>query len=588
MSSTARILITLAVPVGFSASSAPHQPADDRVPPVRLDVIVSNPRGHLIFGLSASDFELLENGSPKKIRTVEVRTVPRRGREDASPIENAADEQRAAGQPGTRVFAFFLDEFHVSPGASAERARDVIAQFVDEMVGPQDLAAVITPLDSVTAIRFTRDRALVHGAITGFSGRKEDDMAVRTARDQAVRAGLRDLMIRLGELKADRAVVVLVSEGFPREDPAAPTQDLQRVGQASSRFHVPMYTFNPATSEEDVSPPADREGAITTLKWLSAQTGGRAIDVETVISGFARVAHDTEAYYALTYEPALTDGRFHAIDVRTPRRHAEVRTQPGYWAMRDGEWRALVGRPSVIRPPARRPLRRSTLIEPWIGLRRDPAGRARMLITWEPREPGLRSPQVVDVKARTATGAALFDGPLARVGARSGSLNDSARFDVPSGRVELDMTVLNPDGTVLDADARDFDVPDLGSSPKPGPVLLSPEIVRARTLRDFQDASANPDTTPSSLRRFALGDRLLIRAPAFDPSGTAVQVTAYLLNGRGQPMRGIDETERARREGVTEFRLPLFGLAPGDYQIELLGMNANGAVKERLAFRVGG
>jgi hypothetical protein len=395
-------------------------------------------------------------------------------------------------------------------------------------------------------------------------------------------------MMRLGELNADRAVVVLVSEGFPRDDAAALTQDLQRVVQASSRFHLAMYTFNPAASGEDVSPSAERERASTTLQWLAAQTAGRAITVENLIAGFARVAHDTEAYYALTYEPAATDGRFHAIDVRTRRRDAQVRTQPGFWAMPGSEWRALAASPSVIGPVARRSLRRSTLIEPWVGLRRDSAGRARMLITWEPREPGSRSPQVVAVKARGATGTALFDGPLARVGAGSGSLADSARFDVPAGRVELDMTIQNADGKVLDTEVRDFEVPDLKASQKPGPVLLSPEIVRARTLRDFQTASANPDATPSSLHRFTLGDRLLIRAPAFDPSGAAVQVNAFILNSRGQPMRSIDETARVPREGVTEFALPLVGLAPGDYQIELVGMNGNGAVKERLAFRVAG
>jgi VWFA-related protein len=587
------LLLALAVPVGFSASRAPIQPAaDDHAAPVRLDVIVSNRQGHLVFGLRPSDFELLEDGSPRPISTLEVRTIPLVSRADTSPIESASDEQRAAGQPGTRVFAFFLDEFHVSPGASAERARDVVAHFIDEKVGPQDLAAVIRPQDSVTAVGFTRDRALLHGVIGAFSGRKgsgrKGDTAATAARDQAVRAGLRDLMMRLGELKPDRGVVVLVSEGFSREDPTAPTQDLQRVVQASSRFHLAMYTFNPATADEDVSPPAERERAVPTLQWLAEQTGGLAIDTETLISGFARVAHDTAAYYALTYEPALTDGRFHAIEIRTTRRDVQVRTQPGYWAMRGSEWRALFALRAAIRPMARRSLRRSTLIKPWIGLRRDPAGRARMLITWEPREPDSRSAQVVVVKARTATGEALFEGPLARVGDRSGSVRNSVRFDVPPGRVEMDMTILDADGHVLDAEVRDFDVPDLGPSQKPGPVLLSPEIVRTRTLRDFETAIANPDAAPSSLRAFGHGDRLLIRACAFDPAGTAVQVTANVLNGRGQFMRGIDSTRRVPREGVTEFALPILGLAPGEYQIELLGTNRNGSIKERLVFRVVG
>ena len=182
-----------------------------------------------------------------------------------TPIETEQDEERAARQKGTRVFAFFLDEFHVSPGASTDRVRDALARFVDEKLRPQDLAIVMRPLDSVTAIRFTRDRARLHGAIAGFTGRKGDyaprtpfeeqyigraPATVSTARRQIVNAGLRELTMRMGELNADRGVVVLVSEGFPRDSPSprGRIQDLQGVVRASSRFHLAVYTINPAGS----------------------------------------------------------------------------------------------------------------------------------------------------------------------------------------------------------------------------------------------------------------------------------------------------------------------------------------------------
>ena len=165
--------------------------------------------------------------------------------------------------------------------------------------------------------------------------------------------------------------------------------------------------------------------------------------------------------------------------------------------------------------------------------------------------------------------------------------SDSARFEVTSGRVEIDMTIYDAAGKSVDTDARDFDVPDLRRQ-KVGPVLLAPEVVRARTLRDFQSAMTNPNAAPSSVRTFARGDRLLIRVPAFDLSGTAVQVTAKVLNGWGQPMRDIDALATTPRDGTPQFGLPLAWLVPGEYQIELLGANANGAVKERITFRVTG
>src|SRR5207247_1003850 len=124
-----------------------------------------------------------------------------------------------------------------------------------------------------------------------------------------------------------------------------------------------------------------------------------------------------------------------------------------------------------------------------------------------------------------AMGSALFDGRLARVGAGPQGVGDSVRFEVPAGRVEVDLTILDAGGKVLDSDVRDIDVPNLASSEKAGPVFVSPEIVRTRTLRDFEMASADPDAAPSPLRTFDRGDRVLIRAYAFDPGGTPVQVT---------------------------------------------------------------
>jgi hypothetical protein len=181
----------------------------------------------------------------------------------------------------------------------------------------------------------------------------------------------------------------------------------------------------------------------------------------------------------------------------------------------------------------------------------------------------------------------LFDGRLGSVGSGSTVPSDSARFDVPPGRVELDMTIYDAEGKSVDTDARDVDVPDF-RAPKRGPVILTPEVVRARTLRAFRAAAANPDAAPSSVRTFARGDRLLIRVPAFDGGGTTVHVSAKVLNEWGQPMRDIDPLDGRAPAGSTQFGLPLSWLVPGDYLFEVMGTNANGTVRQRVAFTVTG
>jgi len=579
--------------------------------PVRIDAVVTDNRGRPVPGLRASDFQLIENGAPQTLTDVEFRTVPE-AVAPIAPLATEADEIRAARQPGTRVFAFFLDEFHVTPGENADRARDAVSRFIDEQLQPQDLAVVLRPLEPLNGLRFTRDRAALHSALAAFSGRKGDltprssfeeqyigraPAAIAGARTQIVTAALRELTLRLGEVQADRGVVVLVSEGL--RDAAAPRaarmQELQGIAHASSRFHLAVYTFNPGRRMPEPPPGSAKapavgtanEPAVGTLEWLAAQTGGRAVLAGAdLASGMTLMSRDLKAYYAITYRPAPADGKFHPVEIKTTRRNADVRARPGYWAPLGGEWRALLATGAVA-PISTRALHRSSLVETWIGIASDPSGQARMVLSWEPRGASASAPNAVLVRARTKTGTELFNGRVVAIRGGAPGQSDSARFDVPAGRVELDLSVVDVQGKVLDTELRDFDVPDLRSQRR-GPMLLFPEIVRTRTLKDFHSASVDPDAAPSPLRVFARGDRLLIRVPVFDASGDAVTVSARVLNERGDTMRDIERSDSATGDRIAQFALPLSWLVPGQYMIELSGANANGTVKERLAFSIRG
>ena len=596
------VLLVTSGGVGL-AQQAPPPPVDDR-PPLRIDAVVTDSQGRPILDLRPSDFELLENGVARPIESVQLRTLPKDGGAPED-IRTQADEERAARQPGTRVFGFVLDEFHVNAGPSSDRARAAINEFIDQNLRPDDLAIVIKPLDSVAVIKFTRDRALLHGAVDSFAGRRGDYTprthfeelyigrapgAVAVARRQIVGAVLRELTMRLGELKADRGVIVLVSEGFQRDtvpsSRGARIPELDGVVRAASRYHLPIYTLNPSIAAEDDRDSGERDRSVAMLQWLSTETGGRAMDGSELVAGMARLKHDLEAYYVVSYRPSQSDGRFHPIALKAKRRDVRVHTAPGYWAPLPGEWRAAMASTANTLSVSRRALRRSPLIDAWVGVVPKADGRTEMVITWEPRVRGLTAPQVVAVKARTPSGTTLFDARVGQVGAASSAPSDNARFEVKTGRVEIDLTIYDVGGRTLDTDVRDFDVPDLRRQ-KAGPVLLAPEVVRARTLRDFQTAVGNPEAAPSSVRTFARGDRLLIRVPAFDASGTAVQVTAKILNGWGQPMRDIDSLATAPN-GMSQFALPLAWLVPGEYQIELQCSNANGAVRQRITIRVTG
>jgi len=231
-----------------------------------------------------------------------------------------------------------------------------------------------------------------------------------------------------------------------------------------------------------------------------------------------------------------------------------------------------------------------------------------MAVTWarSSNGPSALAPQTVLVKARTSSGEFLFEGSIGAAG--ESTVADLARFSVPPGRVELDLAVIGLNGQVLDTDIRNIEVPDFPSG-RPGPVVLPPEIVVARTARDHQSALANPLSTPSPVRVFARGDRLVIRVPAFDPSGEGVDVGLKVLNRRMQPMRtilpftavappvgtltGSESTPAVQgshpappERGVTMFSLPLSWLPPGEYELEVTAANSRGSARERIGFRV--
>jgi VWFA-related protein len=556
------------------AYDAQQRPPADAAPLVRIDAVVTRDRGQPVEGLRAADFEVLEEGTARPIRVAEFRGIPRHG---AAP---------------PRAFAFFLDDFHLSPGPRTSFVRNAAAAFVDEKLFARDLAAAMTPLDSAGALRFSNDRALVHGPIAALSGRKgahtprsrfeaqhvgRDPATVAAARRRITAARLRELAVRMGTLQAERAAIVIFSEGFALDGAEADgtAAELEALARAASRFRLSIYAFNPA--------PAGGEGTAV-LERLAASTGGVAVNAPGFNTGFALAFHDTEVYYALAYEPRHDDGRFHDVRVRAKRSGVTVRTHAGYWSTPMDAWSVLASRAPVLPEAGRRPLRRSPAIDRWLGLRRGGAG-LEMIAAWEPRVRGGVSPEVVVLTARTESGATLFEGRLAPAGAPSSSARNHARFPVPTGAIDVEMSVYAADGGVLDVDATRIDVPDSRPSSDAAPTLLPPEIVRLRTARELHATAIDSEATPTPLRTFGRHDHLLVRASVVAPAEAPGRIEARLLNRGGRAVRQLDPLV-SPGNGVTQFALPLSWLPADNYEIEVTATNARGSISERVSFRL--
>jgi VWFA-related protein len=122
---------------------------------VRVDVFPTK-HGASVRDLTAADFEVLEDGVPQKIETVEHVEVRGRVPADQRREPSSVAEGRAmAEDPRSRVFVVFLDTYHTSISGS-HRIRRVLVDLLDRVIGPDDLFAVMTPYMSARDITLAR------------------------------------------------------------------------------------------------------------------------------------------------------------------------------------------------------------------------------------------------------------------------------------------------------------------------------------------------------------------------------------------------------------------------------------------------
>ena len=557
-------------------SSAPTA-ANESGSVVRVTAIVTDQRGQQLRNLKASDFEVVVDGQPQAVDGVEY----------------------AATGSAPRTFVFLLDEFHTAAEDSGA-IRDALQRFVNARLRPTDRTVVFKPLDSLSSIKATASRDELQRAISTFEGRKGDyaprtvfernymaqaPPAVQSARAQIVTSALRAIATALPQIASGQAAIVLISDGFGRSRTGRDLPaSLQSVVRVVNRADAPVFAFTPSLlrpAEGDGAPPPDP--AFVALRTLTAETGGQVFAGPSELEpGFERMMRDLESHYVVSYKPGHgNDGRFHAVQVAVKRQDAQVRARTGYVAPMSEAMRAALAPPTAA--PIR-VLRRSSLIQSWSGVTPVEAGRAIVMVTWTPAitlNTGRPRAATVVVTAAAPDGTVLFDGAVGPTGdPPAAGVPNHATFEAPTGPVRVDMKILDAKGVVLDTDARDLTVPKPQTT---GPTIYAPAVLRARSAREFRELAGDPNAAPVATRDFRRTDRLLIRVPALDASGTPAMVSATLLNRWRQPMRTIDPMDE-RPVPMTQFDLPLAGLAPGEYTLRL----TVGTVSEHVTFRVQG
>ena len=361
-----------APPQEAEAQDAPQQPVFRAgINFVRVDVIVTDDDGNPVTDLTIDDFEISEDGEPQTIETFErfLITPAVALDEPVRPIRNAFDEEREAARPDVRLFAIFLDDYHVRRGASL-RVKEPLIEFIRTQLAPTDMVGIMYPLTPLSAVRMTRDHEAIIEQIERFEGRKYNweprnrfefqyahapTMEIERIRNEVSLTGLRALVTHLGGLRDGRKSLILVSEGYtnilppqlrqargtdfpdprqrrplvpgaitdPREQAMQMTadltiqSDLQRVFEAANRANTSIYALDPrglASFEFDINEgvgfTTDRtmlSATIDTLRSLADTTDGRAIvNQNDLLAGLRQAVKDSSSYYLLGYNSTQT------------------------------------------------------------------------------------------------------------------------------------------------------------------------------------------------------------------------------------------------------------------------------------------
>lgn len=574
---------------------------------VRVDVSVFDAQGRPVEDLQPADFHVEEDGVPQTVETVQfVRLDGQRAseREDSLEIRSREHAAAEAARDDVRLFAIFLDEYHVDKApVITQRLRHTLASFVKQF-GPNDLVAVMDPLTPLSHLPFTRNLAELADRMNRFEGRRGEYFPVRSAAEEEqmrsgnpglVRQGvtlsaLEALVTHLGGLRDTRATILFVSQGPAVNSPNNPNwHRFEDVLRAANRFNVTIHTLDPRPLGSSFP------GSVGLLRQLAAETGGRAIvNTNDPTEALNQVIADASAYYLVGYSPTRevrNDGKFHRIDVRVARRGARVLHRRGYWAPAESDLAAAAEAAARTRDAdlvaALAAVDQANVreVEVWVGAAPGASARTRLTVTWEPAPSrGTDAPVRLDIEPIDAHDGAARGEPATIAASTAGATGDTpvvAAFDVPPGPLALRFTARDTSGQTLDRWLQPLDVPEFTDEPV---VLATPRFLRARSAFEFRAIRSNPSPVPSATRRFRRTDRVLVDVACGAPGGEAVQLSAALLNAEGEPL--VELTVPPPRDGTARFELPVASLAPGTYVLRVTALAGAHEARQLSAFRM--
>ena len=305
MRTIAGFMFAAALAASTAVAQSPETRFQSGVDLVALNVVVTDPQGRFVSGLSSPEFSVFEDGQPQDISLFDVVPAPI---DLALLLDTSSSMADKIGTVQQAAIGF----------TSVVRQGDRIS-----IVDVKDTIKVIHPLNddfasARQAIGSTYARgntALYNGIYTTLTG---------LVRERAADSGIR------------RQAIVVLSDGADTSSVVA-LDDLMDLAKNSG---VAIYTITLQTTLHQrslvTSGPAQAE-ALYAMKALSSETGARAFfpaALQELAGVYDMIAQELANQYLVGYVPknSRRDGSYRRVDVRIDRAGVRARTRSGYKA----------------------------------------------------------------------------------------------------------------------------------------------------------------------------------------------------------------------------------------------------------------
>jgi VWFA-related protein len=366
---------------------------------IQVDAVVTGKRGQSVANLAKEDFEILEDGKPRKVEYlsyIATPVAPTPPRSVAAAAPTAAPSFAAPRESDTRrSIAIVVDDFGLS-FVSMEYVRQALRKFVDEQMQPGDLVAIIRTRGGTGSLeQYAMDKRLLRAAINRIRynlDSRDDEVDVQSQEGgDAARAyrgrystiatmlALRRVVDGLKQMPGRKSVLLFSDSIRPPDDILVAAKrlgslsSLRSLADQANRAAVVFYTVHARGLEtfalqarDDVGPQIQGEGGgmllakiqrdrygmgaqriadRSGLDFLARETGGVMIANKNDLAAGARQAlQDQNGYYLLGYRPpgdsfstAQGVSRYHNLKVVVKRPGLRVRTRGGYFGVPDRE-----------------------------------------------------------------------------------------------------------------------------------------------------------------------------------------------------------------------------------------------------------